>query len=260
MQTSEQPDRLYRRVADSVIAAIKSGVYKVGEKLPAERDLAEATGVSRPTIREAMIALEIMGVVEIRDRSGIYIVDSAATRSGGEAGPSDAEDLSVGAFELVEARIVIEGDTAGLAAGSAKPEDIAFLRECVAQMNNSDPAVCEQADRAFHLHIATMTDNSALTAAVELMWDFRKKSPLAAQIMTRAQGGGWQSRISEHEAIIQALEAHNPIAARQAMRLHLEGVREYLLDATETAELDALRSRMKEMRQAVISRTRKLAP
>src|SRR3569623_622599 len=115
VQTSEQPDRLYRRVADTVIAALKAG---------------------------------------------------------GDAGSADTEDLSVGACELVEARIVIEGDTAGLAAGAARPDDIAFLRDCVALMNDHDPAVCEQADRAFHLHIAAMTANSALTAAVELMWGF----------------------------------------------------------------------------------------
>lgn len=256
MPESEQPERLYRRIADRIIAAIEDGNYKVGEKLPAERELAESLGVSRPTIREAMIALEILGAVEIRDRSGIYVVE--ATGVEGSGGNSAQKDLSVGAFELVEARILIEGDATGLAAESARPEDIAFLKACVASMEDPDPDICEDADRNFHIHIATMTHNGALIAAVELMWDLRKKSPLAAQIMARAHGGGWKNRVAEHEAIVRALELREPIAARQAMRQHLEGVREYLLDATETAELDALRDRLKQQRQAVLNRTKRL--
>ena len=255
MQAPQQPDRLYRRVADHIIAAIEAGTYAIGDKLPAERDLAEANGVSRPTIREAMIALEIMGIVEIRDRSGIYVVNS------GDASAETRDkvpDLSVGAFELVEARILIEGDAAGVAAEGATAEDIDILKAYIEDMGSDDPEACEAADRSFHVHIASMTHNGALTAAVELLWDLRKKSPLAAQIMNRAQGGGLEARISEHANIIRALETRNPVAAREAMRQHLEQVRGYLLDATEIAEIDALRMRLKLQRQSMIRRTKTL--
>ncbi|MGA9657674.1 MAG: FadR/GntR family transcriptional regulator [Asticcacaulis sp.] len=255
MQDSQQPDRLYRRVADQVIAAIEAGTYSIGDKLPAERDLAEAIGVSRPTIREAMIALEIMGVVEIRDRSGIYVINSAPA-SPDESG--NRADLSVGAFELVEARILIEGDAAGVAAESATEEDLEVLRACIQDMNSADIDVAEAADRNFHIQVAAMTRNGALMATVELLWDLRQKSPLAAQIMSRAKGGGLEARTSEHANIMRALEARNPVAAREAMRQHLEQVREYLLDATETAEIDALRTRLKLERQSMIKRTKKL--
>ena len=255
MHAPQQPDRLYRRVANQVIAAIEAGTYSIGDRLPAERDLAEAIGVSRPTIREGMIALEIMGIVEIRDRSGIYVINSCGSSVEER---SNAPDLSVGAFELVEARILIEGDAAGVAAEGVTAEDIEVLRECIQDMDSDDPEVCETADRNFHVHIASMTHNGALIAAVELLWDLRKKSPLAAQIMSRAQGGGLGARIAEHANIMQALEAKNPIAAREAMRQHLEQVREYLLDATETAEMDELRNRLKLKRQSMISRTKKL--
>ncbi|MGN6363820.1 FadR/GntR family transcriptional regulator [Asticcacaulis taihuensis] len=255
MHSPQQPDRLYRRVADQIIAAIQAGVYSKGDKLPAERDLAETYGVSRPSIREAMIALEIMGAVEIRDRSGIYVVSS------GEPSVDDHQklsDLSVGAFELVEARILIEGDAAGLAAECATAEDIENLRAFITDMGSDDAETCEAADRNFHVYIASMTHNGALIAAIELLWDLRKKSPLAAQIMDRAQGGGLEARLVEHANILQAMASHNPVAAREAMRNHLEQVREYLLDATETAEIDALRKRLKLKRQSMIGRTSKL--
>lgn len=240
-----------------VIAQIRAKTYKAGDKLPAERDLAETFCVSRPSVREAMIALEILGIVEICGRSGIYVLDSAPSKLEEEGGKAAVRrDLDVGAFELIEARIVIEGETAGLAAASVKPEDITTLRALLARMNSDDIVEAEEADRAFHVHIASMTDNSALIDAVDHLWVLRIKSPLASQIMVRAQGGGHQARMDEHEAIVRALETGSGIAARRAMRRHLENVRDYLLDATETAELDALRRKLKSRRLAVVGRTR----
>jgi DNA-binding FadR family transcriptional regulator len=259
VEAGSQPDRLYRRVADQMCAWIDQGLYAPGVRLPPERELAEAMGVSRPTIREAMIALEIMGVVEVRDRSGIYVLERSAPASLESAGQATCDDLSVGAFELLEARIFVEGAAAGLAAETATAEDIACLHQCIEGMSSSDPAVWEDADRRFHMRIAAMSNNSALAAAIEMLWDFRKKSPLAAQIMTRAQGGGLEARADEHGDIVQALIAHDPVKAREAMRTHLEQVREYLLDATETAEIDALRDRLHDHRQSVLRRTRRLA-
>ncbi|MDI7776675.1 FadR/GntR family transcriptional regulator [Asticcacaulis sp. EMRT-3] len=255
MSTSQQPDRLYRRVADQIIIAIAQGTYGLGEKLPAERELAEAFGVSRPTVREAMIALELQGIIEIRDRSGIYITQ---TKNLPAESLSNPPDLNVGAFELIEARILIESDAAGIAAEGATASDLDILRTYIKSMDSDDVEICEQADRDFHVHIASMTHNGALIAMVELLWDLRKKSPLASQIMSRAQGGGLEARLSEHAAIMKAIEAKDTVAARKAMQQHLEQVREYLLDATEAVEIDQLRTRLKLKRQAVINRTKRL--
>jgi DNA-binding FadR family transcriptional regulator len=256
LENPVQPDRLYRRVADQLVALIRDGVYKLGEKLPAERDLAETFGVSRPSVREAMIALEILGVVEIRDRSGIYVIQSeAALHKEGTQGPSGREDLNVGAFELVEARILIEGETAALAAPLVKQKDLDILGNLIQEMQTDDATRCEEADRAFHIHIASITDNGALIDAIEHLWNLRTQSPLASQIMTRAQGGGREARLAEHEGILNALASRNPVLARRAMRVHLESVREYLLDATETAEMDALKKKFQSQRLKVTMRT-----
>jgi len=95
--------KLYQQVAGAVATAIASGRYPVGSRLPSERDLAEEFGVSRPTVREAMIALEIRGMVEARHGSGIYVMEGAEASS-------PALDLDIGAFELTEARRLFEGE------------------------------------------------------------------------------------------------------------------------------------------------------
>jgi len=235
--------------------AIRNGTYKSGEKLPAERDLAESFQVSRATIREAMIALEIFGVIEIRHGSGIYVVELAPDGVTFSDALPNREDLNVGAFELIEARILIEGETAAVAAAAVSDDDIEILNTLVRRMGDDDIAVSEVADREFHNHLARITENGALIDAIDHLWDLRTQSPLASQIMTRARGGGRAERIAEHGRIVEALKTRNSGLARQAMREHLEKVREYLLDATESTELENLRQILKAKRASLSKRT-----
>lgn len=256
--TSNKSIRLYRRVADDLAQSIRDGVYRPGEKLPAERELAEAFGVSRPTVREAMIALEIFGVVEIRHGSGIYVIEpnkGDANRSGEGEVEDMGDDLNVGAFELIEARILIEGEMAAVAAAAVTDADVEALNALIARMQAGDNEECERADEEFHQYIAHLTDNGALIDTVSNMWALRTQSRLAASIMTRAQGGGRTARIAEHKRIVKALASRDPAAARQAMRNHLEMVREYLLDATETAEIESLRQNLRAKRDSLSRRT-----
>lgn len=246
--------RLYRRVADELAEAIRKGTYVTGEKLPAERELAETFGVSRPTIREAMIALEIFGLVEIRHGSGIYVLQSGAAAVGDPGRDADP-DLDVGAFELIEARIIIEGETAAVAAAAATDEDIVALEGFVERMQADDLLESEVADQAFHQYLAGITDNGALIDTVENLWALRMRSPLTRQIMTRAKGGVHSARLDEHKRILAAMRARDPAAARTAMRHHLEQVREYLLVATETAEVETLRENFRAKRDALSKRT-----
>ena len=111
LQTVENR-RLYRQIADQIAALIEKGEYAAGERLPPERDLAKQLGVSRPSVREALIALEVEGYVEVRVGSGVYV---AGARSGAmEALPADS-----GPFELIRARWLIEAECAALAAKAA---------------------------------------------------------------------------------------------------------------------------------------------
>ncbi len=106
---------------------IRSGEFPAGSRLPPERDLARQLGVSRPSVREALIALEVEGLVEVRIGSGIYVL-GAGTRNGG----ADAVQATAGPFELLRARWVIEGECAALAAKSAKKvADVAAIEEAL---------------------------------------------------------------------------------------------------------------------------------
>src|SRR5471030_2958176 len=102
-------NKLYQKLADSIAATIRSGQYAVGDRLPTERELAQQYGVSRPTLREAMIALEILGLIEAKHGHGIIVTNHKPK-------PTPITDSEIGAFELIEARRLFEGEVAGLAA------------------------------------------------------------------------------------------------------------------------------------------------
>ena len=104
--------RLYKRVADELRAAILAGRYAPGRRLPAERELGEMFNVSRPTVREAVIALELQGLVEVRVGAGVFVLEPSAAERVRGGGP----ELTIGPFELMEARKIIESETAALAA------------------------------------------------------------------------------------------------------------------------------------------------
>jgi GntR family transcriptional regulator, hexuronate regulon transcriptional repressor len=236
--TTADARKLYQQVADAVATAIRRQRYPAGGRLPSERDLAEEFGVSRPTIREAMIALEIWGLVEARHGSGIYVTDGA--KKAAEAEP----ELDIGAFELTEARRLVEGEVCALAASTINDEELEQLGQIVKAMiaENDANVAGEKADRSFHVTIAQATRNAALVTVVEELWDIRYKSPLCAAMLARAREAGSRPLIDDHQLILQALRTRDPVQARQAMRDHLGRVIEDLLAATEMEALQKARS------------------
>jgi DNA-binding FadR family transcriptional regulator len=220
--------KLYRKIADSLAGEIESGKYKLGDRLPTERELAEQFGVSRPSLREALIALEMLGMIEARHGLGIYVTRTQLPLT------AAAYDFEIGAFELIEARRLFEGEAAALAATNIDDEAIAELERLLVLMGDEDEIHGEDADKEFHLTIARATGNGAIIATVENLWELRNRSPLARNILTRARGMGLEPRIVEHRRVLDALKARDPAGARQAMRDHLERVIDHLLHATET--------------------------
>jgi GntR family transcriptional repressor for pyruvate dehydrogenase complex len=229
--------KLYVQVADSITESIKSGQYEAGARLSSERDLAVEFKVSRTTIREAMIALEMRGLVEARPGSGIYVTDHPPTQAGA--------DLDIGAFELIEARRLFEGEAAALAAAIITDEQLQEIEVILGEMvtENARKQYEEKADRSFHIAIARATRNTAIAAVVELLWDMRYKSRLCADMLERARRAGLKPRVSEHRRIFAALRQHDPKAARRAMRDHLGRVIDAVLAATETDAVDRARKK-----------------
>src|SRR5258708_5639537 len=162
-----ESQRLYRQIADQLSALIASGEFANGQRLPSERELAALLGVSRQSVREALIALEIAGKVEVRVGAGIYV---AAPRP---VAVADPETEGQGPFELLRARWLIEGEIAAVAARQARPEDLTAIRSAVEEMQRRElrNRSADTADRDFHLAIATATHNSALLSVVHDLWD-----------------------------------------------------------------------------------------
>jgi DNA-binding FadR family transcriptional regulator len=240
--------KLYRKIADAIAAEIESGKFKLGDRLPTERELADQFGVSRPTLREALIALEMLGMIEARHGMGIYVTRTQLPLT------ASSFDFEIGAFELIEARRLFEGEAAALAAATIDDEQLAELQRLLVLMAHEDEIQGEDADREFHLVIARATGNGAIIATVENLWELRNRSPLARNILTRAQGGGLEPRIDEHRRVLAALQAHDPAAARLAMRDHLERVIEHLLRATETEELQKAEEQSHARRSQIAKR------
>lgn len=241
--------KLYRRIADTVADAIEAGQYKLGDRLPTERELAEQFGVSRPTLREAMIALEMLGMIEARHGLGIYVTGDVRP-----AAPAAEIDFEIGAFELIEARRLFEGEAAALAATSIDDAQLAQLEALMVRMHEEDEIAGEDADREFHMIIARATGNGAIIATIENLWEWRNRSPLARNILARARGMGLEPRIHEHRRVYEALKARDPAAARQAMRDHLERVIEHLLSATETEAVQKAKQETSARRSAIAKR------
>lgn len=236
--TSKQVTRLYQALAEKITRRIASGEFEAGDRLPAERELAAMYKVSRPTVREAVIALEIEGLVEVRIGSGVYVISQTPTREGIER--------DIGAFELTEARILIEGEAAALAATNITDEDLAELERLLAEMeaaNHSGSGTGELVDQRFHEFLAGCTRNSAMQSAVEHLWNVRNRSPQCVRTFEKSRNKGYKPVIDEHQQIVEALRSRDPAAARMAMREHLGRVLEYLLASTETEAIEEAKAK-----------------
>jgi GntR family transcriptional repressor for pyruvate dehydrogenase complex len=226
--SASKSNRLYQRVADQLSAAIASGQLPIGERLPAERELSVAHKVSRATIREAIIALELAGLVEVKMGSGVYVIGMPSTD--GLPVPMD-----VGPFELTEARMLFEGEVAALAATQISDLELADLEKLLKEMDAANKrGNGEEVDRQFHQAIANATRNAAMASVVESLWTIRLRSPQCIRLFHKSRARGTQPVVAEHRAILNALHAHDALAARDAMRKHLKLVLDYLLDATES--------------------------
>ena len=219
LQTVE-PQRLYRQIADQLRHAVANGEFAIGSRLPAERDLAQQLGVSRPSVREALIALEVEGVIEVRTGSGIYVLPQATRRPRRQA----AASTEWGPLQLMRARELVEGEVAALAARHAKKQDVRAIDEALQQMreevnNEREPRA---GDEAFHNAIAQACGNEVLRDTVQGYWRARYEpmfERLGGHFETRPS---WLAAIREHGAVLEAIRARDAEGARGAMHQHLK--------------------------------------
>jgi DNA-binding FadR family transcriptional regulator len=223
--------RLYQQVADQIRQVIEASGFAPGTRLPAERELAQQLGVSRPSLREALIALEIEGVVETRMGSGVYVCTPPT--------PASVESPMLGESpsELMQARLMLESAVITLAAARVTRQGLDRLGSCLDAMRSDirrgNPPL--EADRRFHLTIADLTGNSLLARMVGELFDARQGA-ITSRMSRRAENvRSWQSALEEHDAIFRALELRDPQEAAAAMCGHLKASRERWIEQSGSA-------------------------
>jgi len=213
-----EPRRLYRQIADQLRGLIAAGEFARGARLPPERDLATQLSVSRPSVREALIALEVEGLVEVRMGSGIYVTaQEPAARSRRRV------DAALGPFDVIRARQLIESELAAQAARQKSAALVKRLRAALKLMEDdvANGAIPYRGDRDFHIALAEASDNAALVRVVTELFDERK-NPLFEQLGRHFENArSWRHAVAEHRAVLRAVAAGDVAGARAAMRTHL---------------------------------------
>jgi GntR family transcriptional regulator, hexuronate regulon transcriptional repressor len=239
---TSRPNRLFHSIADQIAALIDQGVFAPGAKLPGERELADRFGVSRVTVREAAVALQAAGRVDIRPGSGVYVREQSSTAPAGLP--------PVNAFEVTEARLLFESEAAALAAPIISEEDLARLEVLVAAMaGDSADITADEADKQFHLVIAGASGNRAVMHTINALWRMRTELAEVKAAHASVCEKDDSSRIDEHAAVLEALKRRDAAEARAAMRRHFNRLIEAMLDAAEERALLEARRKATESRE-----------
>jgi DNA-binding FadR family transcriptional regulator len=226
----------YEQIADHLVGELRRGVLRPGLKLPGERELAQRLGVGRASVREALGALQVRGLVETRPGAGSFIAGDALERLAGADELAAGLDLpaDAGPSALLEARRILEPEVAALAARRAADDpEIARLLDAMAA--SADPADPEQrrrwsdADRAFHRQIAVSTANPVLLAIADHLAALMDQ-PLWQQLRDEsiAVPGRTTLQLAEHRLIAAAIAEGDPEAARRHAAEHIDRARRYM--------------------------------
>jgi DNA-binding FadR family transcriptional regulator len=230
--------RRYQQAAEQIAVLIKAGEFAATGRLPAERDLARALGVSRPTVREALIALEIAGLIDVRTGSGAYLRPPGPERESTPRGTAD--DAGPSAFELLGARRLLEPPVAAHAAQTITADELETIMEAIElqdRQRNGTHWEKLEADRLFHTRIAAATHNAVVIGMVEELWK-GMFGPIFAILSERTQLTHQQSMtLDDHRLIHACLERRDGPGAHAAMLSHLLHVETTLLKADEARRI-----------------------
>lgn len=217
-----QSERLYERIVDQIERRILAGDLKIGDQLPAERELAEQFAVSRTAVREAIKALREKGLVEILLGRGTFVTSGAAGAVRRSLGLLLKTEN--GFVNLEEVREILEPEIAALAATRISEEYITAMTEAVETMDTAldNVEIFVEADLDFHLALAEATQNpiipSLMDSIIDLLREQRKRTGNVEGGLARGQ--------YHHKKILEAVIQRDPQAARKAMQDHLQQVRE----------------------------------
>ena len=237
--------RIYRQIADQLKTLIDNKEFPPGSRLPAERELASQLQVSRASVREALIALEVIGLVDVKVGNGVIVREQPATVQQpnpepvmAQAGRNQWADVDnelnieldftaeLPPFSLLQTRRLIEPETAALAARYASDEELAGIRQAYEQncRDNRQGSATHPGDRLFHIRIAQASGNPAYAFIIAHLLGHRYGTMFRGlQLHYTPQDMPHRSEV-EHLAILTALEARETRAAKKAMKEHLDAV------------------------------------
>lgn len=218
-----------------LLGLVTTGNLKAGDQLPPERRLAETFNISRPTVREALRALAVLGVLEVRHGGGVFVSQLEAS----DLLEPLAFFLTLRSTEvdkLYEARRLIEGEIAALAAERGDPIATTDLEILIATQDNAkdSPERYRDADTAFHRRLAELAGNDFLARAAQslnvLGLEFRKIASETPDVISTS--------IADHRLVVAAIKNRDPQAARSAMILHMNHVLESTQASMKAKKLD----------------------
>ncbi len=214
-----RPTRVSEKLAKDLEQLLQDGVWRPGDQLPGERDLASRFGVSRSSVREALRILELHGWVEIRQGDGTRVASPSESFGRRLRSRLHQEDFIL---ELFEVRRILEPAVAALAAERSHPQGVARLEELLAQQQAAKEDLYRfvELDMFFHKTLADMSRNAVLSEIVSLL----EVELRQIRLVSTAKRYRPQVTLSEHLRILEAIRASDPEAARQAMLAHLSTV------------------------------------
>ncbi len=226
---SVSPPRSFEVVARRIVALIQAE-YAVGRRLPSERELAQGFGVSRPTIREAILSLQMVGMVQVRHNSGTYVTSCREM--------TEVRTLEgFGPFENLQARQMVEPQIAALAARSASAVQLADLAGTLAAMRHEHALGREAdgADHRFHVLLAEASGNGILVSLSDSLWRGQIESRIWQDIHSTMPMERYRPTwLHDHEAIFHAVEHRSARRASSAMTRHLGNIRDALMASTRS--------------------------
>jgi GntR family transcriptional regulator, transcriptional repressor for pyruvate dehydrogenase complex len=213
---------------ERLVKLILSGQWPEGARIPPERELCQQLGIARASLREAVKALELIGVLESRVGDGTFVCPRSEFLSRPLLWAITGTDLNE-LQDIVEARRIIEEDIAGLAAERASEEELLKIEASVEALRVAlpDPDACLAADLRFHIAIAEAAHNQVLLNSVQLLRNLMKQ-----WILLKLQIPGTAEKVLEqHEGILSALRARDAGLARSCMSKHLGTMGKLLIEA-----------------------------
>lgn len=218
---TEKDERLYVRVSHEIRNLLGLLNIKEGDRLPSETELSRELGVSRATVREAIVALEVSGVLAVKRNVGAVVLNLS------EELHTQVINSEAGPFEQIQVRILLEPEAARLAAINRTPQQCDAMEKAIEMMVGENQAgfETEEGDMQFHLLIAKASKNSLLESHIENLWEMRHHGRLWPQLQQSVDVNIMRTRaVFQHMRILESIRSKNHEGAKQAMLQHLNSV------------------------------------